>query len=69
LPITEDVNHYADFMTPTYDCYEDDEVPASKMPDIHDVKEKDCVDTYDQYAGAQVRVPIGDDISTGKVVL
>jgi hypothetical protein len=27
--------------TPTYDCYEDDEVPASKMPDIDDLKDKD----------------------------
>jgi hypothetical protein len=51
---------YADFITPIYDCYEDDEVPASKMPDIEDVKSQDEVDTYDQYVGAQVRVPIGD---------
>jgi hypothetical protein len=30
---------YADFFTPTYDCYEDDEVSSSKMPDIDDIKE------------------------------
>jgi hypothetical protein len=59
---------YADFVTPTYDCYEDSEVPASKMPDIDDVKDKDDVDTYDQYVGAQVRVPIEDEIRTGKVI-
>jgi hypothetical protein len=30
---------YAYFVSPTYDCYEDDEVPPSKMPDIDDIKE------------------------------
>jgi hypothetical protein len=59
---------YADFVTPTYDCYEDDEVPPSKMPDIDDIKEEHDVDTYDQYFGAHVRVPIGDEIRSGKVV-
>jgi hypothetical protein len=29
---------YADFVTPTYDFYEDDEVPSSKMPYIDDIK-------------------------------
>jgi hypothetical protein len=56
-------------LTPvTYDCYKHDEVPASKMPDIDDVKIQDDVDTYDQYVGSQVRVPIGDEIRTGKLV-
>jgi hypothetical protein len=59
---------YADFLTPTYDCYEDDEVSSSKIPDIDDIKEENDVDTYDQYAGANVRVPIGDEIRSGKVV-
>jgi hypothetical protein len=27
---------YADSVTPTYDCYEDDLVPPSKIPDIDD---------------------------------
>jgi hypothetical protein len=36
---------YADFVTPTFECYEDDEVPASKMLDIDDFKDKDDVDT------------------------
>jgi hypothetical protein len=49
---------YAEFITPTYDFYEDDEVPSSKMPYIDDVKSQDDVDIYDQYVGAQVRVPI-----------
>jgi hypothetical protein len=40
---------YADFVTPTFDCYEDDEVSSSKMPDIDDVKNEDDVDKYDQY--------------------
>jgi hypothetical protein len=30
---------YADFVTPTYDCYEDYEVSSSKMPYIDDIKE------------------------------
>jgi hypothetical protein len=59
---------YADFVTPTYDCYEDDEVSSSKMPDIDDIKEENYVDTYDQYVGAHVRVPIGDEIRSGKEV-
>jgi hypothetical protein len=59
---------YADFVIPTYDCYEDDEVHPSKMPDIYDVKGEDDVDTYDQYIGAHVRVPIGDEIRSGKVI-
>jgi hypothetical protein len=72
LPMNEadfkDEPDCADFVTPTYDCYEDDEVPASKMPDIDDIKNNDDVDMYDQYVGAQVRVHIGDEIFTEKVV-
>jgi hypothetical protein len=59
---------YADFLTPTYDCYKDDEVSPYKMPDIDDIKEEHYVDTYDQYVGARVRAPIGDEIRSGKVV-
>jgi hypothetical protein len=58
----------ADFVTPTYDCYEDDEVPPSRMPDIDNIKEEHDVDTYDQYVGARVRVPTGDDLRSGKVL-
>jgi hypothetical protein len=64
----QDDSDYADFVTPTYDCYEDDEVSPSNMLDIDDIKEKHDVDTYDQYVGAHVRVPIGDEIRYGKVV-
>jgi hypothetical protein len=38
------------------------------MPYIDDIKEANDVDTYDQYVGAHVRVPIGDEIHSGKVV-
>jgi hypothetical protein len=55
-------------VTPTYYCYEDDEVSYSKMPDTDDIKEENDVDTYDQYVGAHVRVPIGDEIRSGKLV-
>jgi hypothetical protein len=44
----QDDPDYADFITLTYDCYEDDEVPPSKMPDIDDIKREHDVDTYDQ---------------------
>jgi hypothetical protein len=57
---------YADFVTPTFKCYEDDEVPPSKMPDIDDIKKEHDVDTYAQYVGACVRVPIGNEIKSGK---
>jgi hypothetical protein len=59
---------YADFVTITYDCYEDDEVPPSKMPDIDDIKKEHDVDTYYQYVGAHVRVPIGNEIRSRKVI-
>jgi hypothetical protein len=58
---------YTYFVTPTYDYYEDDEVSSSKMPDIDDIKEEHDVGTYDQYVGAHVRVPIGNEIRSGKV--
>jgi hypothetical protein len=64
----KDDPYYADFVTPTYDCYEDDELSSSKIPDIDDIKEENDVDTYDQYVGAHMRVPIGDDVLSGKVV-
>jgi hypothetical protein len=63
----QDHPDYADFVTPTYGCYEDYEVSPSKMPDIDDIKEEHDVYTYDQYVGAHVRVPIGDEIRSGKV--
>jgi hypothetical protein len=50
---------FADFETPTYEPYKDDEVPASNMPDIDDVHD---VEAYGQYVDTQVRVPIGDEI-------
>jgi hypothetical protein len=72
LPMNEadfkDDLDYTDFVTPTYDCYEDHEIPASKVPDIDNVKAKDHFDTNYHYVGAQVRVHIGDEIRTGKVL-
>jgi hypothetical protein len=38
--------YYTDFVTPTYDCYEDDEVSPSKMLDIDEIKEEHYADTY-----------------------
>jgi hypothetical protein len=62
----QDDPEYADIVTPTSDFYEDDEVPPSKMPDIDDIKKEHDVDTYDQYVGAHVRIPIGNEIKSGK---
>jgi hypothetical protein len=58
---------YAEFVTPTYDCYEDDEVSSYKMSYIDDIKEEHDVDTYDPYVGAHLRLPIGNEIRSGKV--
>jgi hypothetical protein len=63
----KDYPDYADFVNTTYDCYEDDEFSSSKIPDIDDIKEEHDNDTYDQYVGSHVRVPIGDEIRSGKV--
>jgi hypothetical protein len=57
---------FADFVTPTHDCYEDKKEPAFEMPDIDNLDEHD-VDTYDQYVGASVQLSIGDKVQTGKV--
>jgi hypothetical protein len=38
------------------------------MPEIDDIKEEHDVDTYDQYVGAHVSVPIEDEIRSGKLV-
>jgi hypothetical protein len=64
----QDDPDYVDFVTPAFDCDEDDEVPPSKVPDIDDIKKEHDVDTYDQYVGAHVRVPIGNEIKPGKVI-
>jgi hypothetical protein len=56
---------FADFETTDFEPYEDDKVVPDQMPDIDDV---DDIATYDQYVGAQVRVPIGDKIRSGKVM-
>jgi hypothetical protein len=50
---------YGDFITPPYECYEDDEVSPSKMPYIDDIKNEDDSDTYEHFVGAHVRVPLG----------
>jgi hypothetical protein len=59
---------YTDFATPSYNCYKYGKVSSSKMPYIDDIKEEHDVDTYDQYVGPHVRVPIGNEIRSGEVV-
>jgi hypothetical protein len=63
----QDDPDYADFVTPMYDCYEDDQVSLSKMPYIDDIKEEHDVDTYDQCVGAHVRAPLGMRSDRGKL--
>jgi hypothetical protein len=60
----KDDPEYVDFVTPNYDCYRDDEVSPSKLPDIDDAMDEDDIDTYDQYVGSHVKVPIGDEIQS-----
>ena len=53
-----------DLGTPIYESYEDDvDEGPSFVPDAEDVDE----DTYDQYVGAEVSLPIGDSVLTAKV--
>jgi hypothetical protein len=66
--IFKDDPDYAYFVTPAYYYYEDDEVSSSKMTGTDYMKEENDVDTYDQYVGAHLRVPIGDEIRSGKLV-
>jgi hypothetical protein len=56
-----------DMDTPSYDAYEDERNIPESMPDADNVREEKP-DSYDQYVGASVNVPIGDEISTGKVM-
>jgi hypothetical protein len=54
----------SDMDTPTYDMYKDDDEGAySQVLDIDDVSP----DTYDCYVGAEVELPIGDKVVSGKV--
>jgi hypothetical protein len=52
---------FADFVTPTHDCYGDKKEPAFEMPAIDDLDEED-VDTYDQYVGANVQLSVSDKV-------
>jgi hypothetical protein len=57
---------FADFVTPTHDCYRDKKKPAFDMPGIDYLDEHD-VDTYDQYVCASVQLSIDDKVQTRKV--
>jgi hypothetical protein len=59
----KDDPYFTYFETPTYEPYENEKFTASKMPYIDDI---DDVENYDQYSGAQVRLPFGDEIRSGK---
>jgi hypothetical protein len=55
-----------DMDTPRHNAYEDERNTPESMPDADDAQEE-MPDSYDQYVGASVNVPIGDEIRTGKV--
>jgi hypothetical protein len=55
-----------DMETTTHEAYEDERNPSESMPDADDEREE-TPDSYDQYAGASVNVPIGDELLAGKV--
>ena len=60
----EDYDGLVDVETPTYEAYEDDDDPKPPIaPDIDDI----TLDTYDNYVGADVLLPKGDVMVTGKV--
>jgi hypothetical protein len=52
--------------TPTHEAHEDERNPSESMPDA-DYARKETPDSYDQYVGKSVNVPIGDELRTGKV--
>jgi len=54
-----------DAETPTWERYEDDDEGAQPM--VVDIDDADP-DTYDQYVGAEVILPHGSELKSGKVV-
>jgi hypothetical protein len=54
---------FADFVTPTHDCYKDKKEPTFEMPGIDNLDEH-YVDTYDQYVGASMHLSIGVKVQT-----
>jgi hypothetical protein len=53
------------FDIPIHEADEDDHVPSQAMADADDGEHD--VDTYDQYVGTSLHLPIGDDIRAGRV--
>ena len=54
-------DEFEDFQTPTFEPYEGDEVKPLLIP------ERDEHQDFDQYIGAEVLLPYGDELKTGKV--
>jgi hypothetical protein len=52
--------------TPSHEAYEDEMNTPGSMPDADDAREE-TPGSYDQYVGASMNVPVGDEIRTGKV--
>jgi hypothetical protein len=64
--VTKESRNGGHMDTSSYDAYEVERNPPKSMPYADDAREE-TPGTYDQYGGASVNVPIGDEISTGKM--
>ena len=56
-----------DFDTPKYPAYTDDDDGEMQIVPDADEEADDTLDTYDQYVGASVTLPIGDKVLNAKV--
>ena len=54
-----------DLQTPTFEGYAD--ADDGEMPHVLDADDEVDVDTYDQYIGAEVTLPVGDQMRSAKV--
>ena len=65
-PLTEeDLAGDPDYETPELEPYDDKD--DRKTPLVQDIDKADA-DTHDKYVGAQVKLPNGDKVQTGKVI-
>ena len=54
-----------ELQTPTFEYYADDD--DGEMPHVPDADDEVDVDTYDQYKGAEVTLPVGDQMLNARV--
>lgn len=59
----EEIQSNPDLQTPEFEPYQDDEEEPHQVPDI----DEEEAGAYDQYIGAEVNLPIGGQVLTGRV--